>query len=45
MTTAKPSKRSIGFFICVRYRTSIGVVIDPVRNPETFTFISVSFKR
>ena len=45
MMATEPSKRSIGFFICIRYRTSIGVVVDTVRNPETFAFGSVSFKR
>ena len=45
MMAAEPSKRSIGFFICIRYRTSIGVIVDTVRNPETFAFGSVSFKR
>ena len=44
MMTAKPSKRSINFFICIRNRTSIGVVVDAVRNTETFTFSSVSIK-
>ena len=42
---AKPGKRSIGFFICIRYRTCIGVVVDAVRNPETFAFGSVPLKR
>ena len=41
----EPSKRSIGFFICIRYRTSIGVVVDTIRNPETFAFGSVPLKR
>ena len=45
MVATEPSKRSIGFFICIRYRTSIGVVVDTIRNPETFAFGSVSFKR
>ena len=45
MMATEPSKRSIGFFICIRYRTSIGVIVDTVRNPETFAFGSVSFKR
>ena len=41
----KPGKRSIGFFICIRYRTCIGVVVDAIRNPETFAFGSVPLKR
>ena len=45
MMASQPSKRSISLFICIRYRTSIGVVVDTVRNPETFTFSSVSLKR
>ena len=45
MMAPQPRKRSIGFFICIRYRTSIGVVVDTVRNPETFAFSSVSLKR
>ena len=45
MVATEPSKRSIGFFICICYRTSIGVVVDTIRNPETFAFGSVSFKR
>ncbi len=45
MMASQPRKRSIGFFICIRYRTSIGVVVDTVRNPETFAFGSVSLKR
>ena len=45
MMAAEPSKRSIGLFIGILYRTSIGVVVDTIRNPETFTFSSVSLKR
>ena len=45
MMATEPSKCSIGFFICIRYRTSIGVVVDTIRNPETFAFGGVSFKR
>ena len=45
MVTTEPNKRSIGFFICIRYRTSIGVVVDTIRYPATFAFGSVPLKR
>ena len=45
MVTTEPNKRSIGFFICIRYRTSAGVVVDTIGYPETFAFGSVPLKR
>ena len=44
MMATEPSKRSIGFFICIRNRSSIGVVVDTIRNTEALTFSSVPFK-
>ena len=44
MMATEPSKHSIGFFICIRNRSSIGVVVDAIRNTEALTFSSVPFK-
>ena len=45
MIATEPSKCPVGLFIGILYRTGIGVVIHAIRNAETFTFNSVSFKR